>query len=159
MFHFQCKRIIFISCVLTLSISCFSTYCTSTEMASIKGDMVPLRTEPDPKAKSQWELGNGYPVEVLKKKGDWAFIRDFERDTGWIPRIQISKSPQVVVKANKNEEQAINIRKGPTLDSVVVGNAYYGVVFLLLQKRDGWVQVRHESGLTGWIKTEFLWGI
>jgi len=153
------KKLIFYSCHIFTFLVCCSEYAISAQIYSIKGERVFLREDPDSKSKSYWEFGNGFPVEVLKKKGDWLFIRDFEKDTGWVHKTKLSKIARVVVKANKNEEQAINIRTDPTLDSTVVGKAFYGVVFFPLQRKNGWVQVQHETGLTGWVKSEFLWGL
>lgn len=152
-FHFTAFLFLLV-CIVFAPISA-----NSTEMVSIKGDKVILREEPDSQSRPLWELGNGYPLEILKKKGDWIFIRDFEKTTGWLPKTKVSKTHYVVVKANRNEEQSINIRKDPTLDSTIVGNAFYGVVFSILQKKGGWVQVQHETGVTGWTKSDFLWGL
>ncbi len=33
----------------------------------------------------------------------------------------------------------------------IVGKAYYGVVFKMLRQKSDWVEVQHESGLTGWV--------
>jgi SH3-like domain-containing protein len=32
------------------------------------------------------------------------------------------------------------------------------VVFRTLERRNGWVKVKHEDGLTGWIERSLLWG-
>ncbi len=129
------------------------------EVLSIQGDKVNLRTSPDQKSKTLWEYGNGFPLEVLKKQGDWLMVKDFENETGWIHKSRLQKSQQVIVKANKGEEKTINIRSGPSTNNPIIGNAYYGVVFSALEKKGPWLQVRHESGLSGWVKSEFVWGL
>lgn len=137
----------------------YPNYLLSADMASINGEKVLLREAAEKKSRALWELGSGFPVEIIKQKGDWLFIKDFENDRGWIHKSRITRKQHVVVKVNKNEEQAINVRKEPNLESLVVANAFYGVVFSLLQKRDGWIEVQHDSGVKGWIKAELLWGI
>ncbi|MBU1566793.1 MAG: SH3 domain-containing protein [Proteobacteria bacterium] len=129
-----------------------------SETMNVQGDKVNLRTSPDQKSTTSWEYGNGFPVEVLKKKGDWVMVKDFENDSGWIHRSLLQKSRQVIVKANKDNGKTINVRSGPGTDNPIVGNAYYGVVFTPLEKKGTWVHVRHDSGLTGWVKSDFLWG-
>jgi SH3-like domain-containing protein len=129
------------------------------EFNIIHGDKAALHDKPDQKAKILWEYGEGFPVEIIKKKGEWTMVRDFEKDKGWIHKSRLIKGKNVIVKSNKNDEKPINIRNSPKVDSQIIGNAYYGVVFLLLNRKTTWIEVRHESGLTGWIKSEFVWGL
>lgn len=130
-----------------------------TEILAVQGDKVNLRNNPDQKADILWEYGNGFPLEILKSSGDWRMVKDFENDTGWIHKSLLKKAQQVIVKANKNEEIKINIRSGPGTNNPVIGHAYYGVVFSTVQRKGPWVQVHHDSGLTGWVKAELLWGL
>lgn len=129
-----------------------------SEMMSISGNKVNLRSGPGTKYAVKWEYGSGFPVKVLQHKGNWAKIRDFEGDTGWIHTSLLSKNQQVIVRANKGKEKKINIREKPGTKSSIVGQAYYGVVFKALQKKADWIKVKHDSGLTGWIKQSLLWG-
>ncbi len=127
-------------------------------MMSVKGDKVNLRTGPGIKYKVKWEYGSGFPLLILKKKGKWVQVKDFEGDTGWVYRKLLVDKPMMIVKVNKNRKNKINIRNRPGTDSKIIGKAYYGVVFSTLQQKSGWVEVRHESGLQGWIKRSLLWG-
>ena len=136
----------------------FSPTSVLAEMMSIKGDKVNLRTGPGIKYKVKWEYGNGFPLLILKKKGRWAQVKDFEGDIGWIYRKFLIDKPMMIVKVNKNRKNKINIRNKPGTDGKIIGKAYYGVVFSTLQAKKGWVEVRHESGLQGWIKRSLLWG-
>lgn len=142
-----------------LTLSAFPLSLVAAEIASIQGDQTSLRQRPDKTSIILWELNNGFPVEIIKKQGDWVNIKDFENDSGWVHKSRISTKHQVIVKANKSEEQAINIRNAPTTNSSTIGNAFYGVVFTLLERKDGWAKVKHDSGLTGWIKADLLWGL
>lgn len=128
------------------------------EMTSVKGDSINLRKGPGTKYSILWEYGNGYPLKILTKKGNWIKVRDFERDTGWIHKSLLAYNPHVIVKVNRNTKNNINIRNGPGTSNKIVGKAQYGVVFKTLNRRSGWINVEHESGLTGWIKENLLWG-
>jgi len=70
----------------------------------------------------------------------------------------VTKRPHLIVKVEKNTTKKINIRSGPGWQYKVIGKAYYGVVFKTLKRDNGWVKVRHEAGLTGWVKRSLLWG-
>jgi SH3-like domain-containing protein len=137
---------------LVLSSSAFA------EMRSISGDKVNLRAGPGGKYGVKWEYGNGFPVKIISKKGKWLKVRDFENDSGWIYFSLLNKEPHIIVTANKGKNKKINIRSGPGLKYDVVGQAYYGVVIAKEKEKKGWVKVKHESGLEGWIKKSLVWG-
>jgi SH3-like domain-containing protein len=131
---------------------------TFSETLSVQGEKIQLHSEPDQKAKTIWEYGNGFPLEVLKRQGDWIKVKDFENDSGWIHKSKLQKGKQVILKANKHEDKTVNIRSGPGAENSIVANAYYGVVFTAQERKGAWVEVAHESGTKGWIKAELLWG-
>lgn len=128
------------------------------EILSVKGDGINLRSGPSTAYSVKWEYGNGFPVEVIDEKGDWVKVKDFEEDTGWIHKKLLSQTSYVIVKANRNTDQKVNIRIAPGSDNEIIAKAFYGVVFKKLQYKSGWVKVRHESGVTGWISSNLLWG-
>jgi SH3-like domain-containing protein len=107
----------------------------------------------------KWEYGTGFPLKVIQKQGDWLQVKDFEDEVGWIHKTHLDTSSHLIVKANKNKEETINIRSGPSNDTAIIGNAYHGVVFAKLEVKSDWVKVQHESGFTGWVKKTLLWGI
>jgi SH3-like domain-containing protein len=145
--------------ILTFALSLLDFSSAKAEMSSVQGDKTSLRQHPDKSSSVLWELNNGFPVEILKRKGEWVNIKDFENDSGWIHKSRISRKSHVIVKANKNEEQSVNIRSSPNTNSASIGNAFYGVVFAVIEKKGSWVQVQHDSGVSGWIKSDLLWGL
>ena len=144
--------------ILLLFISFLFSSTALAKMGSIKGEKVQLRSGPGTKYSSKWEYGEGFPLKVLTRKGKWVKVKDFENDTGWIYGKYITSTPHMIVKVNKGKKKKINIRSGPGTKNKIVGKAYYGVVFKTVLQKKGWVQVRHESGLSGWIKRSLLWG-
>jgi SH3-like domain-containing protein len=127
-------------------------------MVSVAGEKVNLRKGPSTQYPVIWELGQGFPLQVIGSKGNWLKVSDFEKDVGWIYKELVSRKPHLIVKVNKNSKARINIRSGPGTKYKIVGKAEYGVVFATLERENGWVKVRHENGLTGWIKRSLLWG-
>jgi len=139
-------------------LSCFVINPAYAKMRSIDGEKVQLRSGPGTKYSSKWEYGNGFPLKVLSQKGSWVKVKDFENDTGWVFNKYLTPKPHMIVKVNKGKKKKINIRSGPGTKYKTVGRAYYGVVFETLGQKNGWAKVKHESGLTGWIKRSLLWG-
>lgn len=127
-------------------------------MVSIAGNNVNMRSGPGTNYKVMWELGNGFPLIVLKKSGNWYRVRDFEGTIGWIHEDVAGRTPHMIVKVHKNSKKRINVRSGPGTKYRIVAKAYYGVVFKTLQQKDGWVNVQHADGVTGWVNRSLLWG-
>jgi SH3-like domain-containing protein len=128
------------------------------KMLSISGDDVNMRSGPGTNYKVMWELGKGFPLMVLKKKGTWYRVRDFEGTIGWVHEDVTRSTPNMIVKVHKNSKKRINIRSGPGTKYRIIAKAYYGVVLKTLQQKHGWVQVQHDKGVKGWVKRSLVWG-
>lgn len=122
-------------------------------LVSVDGDNVNMRSGPGSNYSVLWELGRGFPLKVLGRKGGWVKVEDFEGDSGWIYGKLVAKNPHLIVKKKR-----INVRSGPGRNYRLVGKANYGVVFKTIKSAKGWVNVEHENGLTGWVKRDLLWG-
>jgi SH3-like domain-containing protein len=130
----------------------------NAKMMSVKSDKATLLSGPGKNFSAKYEYDKGFPVKVISSKGDWVKIEDFESESGWINKATLAYRKTVIVKANKNTENKINIRSGPGNTNTIIGQAYYGVVFEKLEQKSDWVKVQHDSGLTGWVINTFLWG-
>ncbi len=150
------KKFIIISTILAV----FFLYPLTAfaRMVSVSGEDVNLRSGPGTSYSVKWKYGSGLPLKVLKKQGTWIKVEDFEKDTGWLHQDLVSNTGHMIVKVNKDKNKKVNIRSGPGTNYKVVGKAYYGVVFKTLKQQKGWAQVKHESGVTGWVKRTLLWG-
>jgi len=111
-----------------------------------------------PKYRVLLGTGPGFPLEVLKRTGEWYRVRDFEGAIGWVHRDGVGKTPHMIVRTNKKSKKTINLRSGPGEKSAIVAKAHYGVVLKTLEQKKGWVKVQHEQGVTGWVKRDLLWG-
>lgn len=129
------------------------TSAAHAEMVSINRAKATMRSGPGEKYPTKWELGVGYPLKVVSRQGNWLKVTDYESDTGWIYKKLVAKTPHLIVKKEKTI-----IRNGPGKNQRIVGNATRGVVLRTIKHKKGWVQVRHESGLSGWIQRDTLWG-
>jgi SH3-like domain-containing protein len=129
-----------------------------SKMLSVKNEKAVLMAGPGKNFQMKVEYDKGFPLKVTSSKGNWVKIEDFESETGWIYKDSLADIPAVIVKANKNTENKVNIRVGPGDSYRIVGQAFYGVVFEKIEEKSGWVKIHHDSGLTGWVKSSFLWG-
>ena len=129
------------------------TSAAHAEMVSISRAKARMRSGPGEKYPVKWELDVGYPLKVVRRQGNWLKVTDFENDRGWIYKKMVAKTPHLIVKNKKTL-----LRSGPGEKQRVVGEAARGVVLRTLKHKKGWVQVRHESGLTGWVRRDLLWG-
>jgi SH3-like domain-containing protein len=154
----KAKRIFWILPLLLLMTWSVCGQAAGITMVSVAGEKVNLRKGPSTQYPIIWELGKGFPLRVISSKGNWLKVSDFESDVGWVYKKLVSRKPHLIVKTNKNSRARINIRSGPGKKYKIVGKAEYGVVFQTLKRGDGWVKVRHETGLTGWVKRSLLWG-
>jgi SH3-like domain-containing protein len=128
------------------------------EMVSIAGNDVNMRSGPGTGYRVMWQLGEGFPLMVLKRSGSWLRVKDFEGTIGWVHKGVVNKTPHMIVKVHKNSDKRIHIRNGPGTNHRIIGKAYYGVVFATLEQKNGWVRVKHQQGITGWVKRTLLWG-
>jgi SH3-like domain-containing protein len=152
------RRITWIALIALIAAWPSGTWAAGIKMVSVAGEKINLRKGPSTSYPIMWELGKGFPLQVIGYKGSWVKVKDFENDVGWVYKNLVDRKPHLVVKVNKNSNARINIRSGPGTDYKIVGKAEYGVVFETLQRTDSWVKVRHETGLTGWIRRSLLWG-
>jgi len=129
------------------------------ETLAVQSPNLNLRSGPGENYSVKCVYRNGFPLKVIEKKGDWIKVTDFENEVGWASRQLLTTTPHAIVAVNRGKKKKVTIRSGPSTNSKVVGQAYYGVVFSVLEKKGGWRKIRHESGLSGWIQQDFLWGI
>lgn len=125
----------------------------SAKRLSVSADRANIRSGPGTKHEILWSAGKYYPVDTIKRHGNWYQIRDFEGDQGWIYRSLLKKVPAVIVKAN-----IANVRGGPGTNFRVLFRAERGVSFKLLHAKGKWFKVRHADGEVGWIHKSLVWG-
>ncbi len=144
---------------LNVSLLCFIFFfffdplCLDAKMVSIVKEGVNIRSGPSTSAQVKWQVGKGFPLQVIESKGKWYKVKDFENDVGWVYAPLTIRKDYLIVKRPE-----INIRSKPDVNSSIVFKAKYGVVFHSTTEVGDWVKVRHDSGVTGWVARRLLWG-
>ncbi|WP_295505485.1 SH3 domain-containing protein [Accumulibacter sp.] len=124
------------------------------DMVSINGSIVNMRSGPGTRSDVLWELKRGYPLQVLKRKGSWLQVRDFENDKGWVARALTNRTPHYIVKA-----PVANMRSGPGTRYRIVGKSERYDLLRTRATRGDWVRVeRLDDGVKGWVAKRLLWG-
>jgi SH3-like domain-containing protein len=139
--------------VVTIVCILFSVQAAAATMVSVASGKVNMRKGPGTRSQVAWQLGKGFPLLVLSRKGNWFKVRDFENDVGWVFAPLTNRRPHLIVK-----EKIVNIRSGPGEKYKIIGKARYGTVFRTVKRGKGWVKVKHEDGLTGWVSRKLMWG-
>ena len=130
----------------------FSVPSFAAEYISVKKDGVNIRSGPATNTEILWEVFKDFPLEVLKRKGKWIQIRDFEGDKGWIYNQLISNAKTVIVKV-----KTANMRVGAGKNYEIMATVKYGVVFKPVDKDGHWIKVSHDDGTNGWMYDTLLW--
>ncbi len=138
---------------LALGLACLAP-AWAQELVSVRNANVNLRAAPGTNADVLFKLAQGYPLQVLERRGNWLRVQDFEGDEGWIARSVTGNTPHHIVKGT-----TVNLRAGPGTQHPVVGKAAYGDVLRTSRRQGDWVQVQHPSGKgTAWVASSLLWG-
>jgi len=136
-----------------LSVFICAQAASAQSMVSVDRATVNMRASASTNATILFELGKGYPLEVISRKGNWLQVRDFENDKGWIHRPLVGNTAHLVVKVD-----SANVRSAPNTSSRILGKVEYGELLRTLDRRSQWVRVQQENGARGWVSRGLLWG-
>lgn len=124
------------------------------DFRSVSEPFAVLYDAPSTKAQKVFVLTQGYPVEVVVKLEGWSKVRDDTGQFAWIESARLTDRRTVTIKTASAEA-----RQSPEESSPVVFTAEKGVVLDLISSAAGWAKVRHNDGVTGFIKISQLWGV
>jgi SH3-like domain-containing protein len=111
-----------------------------------------VRSGPGENTDVLWEVEKYYPLNVIKKSGQWYHFRDFEGDEGWIHKSLVSNIPTIITKKEK-----CNIRSGPGTGFSIAFTVEKGVPFKVIKSEGSWIYIEHADGDKGWISNSLVW--
>ena len=97
-----------------------------------------------------FKAGKYQPLTIKKKGAEYFQVSDIRGRTGYIHKSLLSDTPSVVVTGDR-----VNVRSGPGTENDAVFQLRKGDGALLLNKQEGWSQIKSASGDTGWV-ADFL---
>jgi len=139
---------------LLLAVLLASAPAGALDFRSVSEPFAVLYDAPSTKAQKVFVLTQGYPVEVVVKLEGWSKVRDDTGQFAWIESARLTDRRTVTIKTASAEA-----RQSPEESSPVVFTAEKGVVLDLIASAAGWAKVRHNDGVTGFIKISQLWGV
>ena len=148
-FRRRLARVFFVSTILVLTCPSLAS---AAERYTVTGKIANIRSGPGTEYDILFQAEKYYPVNILKKSGNWFQIKDFEGDVGWIHQSLVSKIPSVITTKKK-----CNVRSGPGTDHKIKFVTEKGVPFKVLKRKGNWLQVQHADGYEGWIHRSLVW--
>lgn len=113
-----------------------------------------LYDAPSLKAKKLFVVSRYLPLEQVVSLDSWVKVRDSSGSLSWIEKRALSNKRFVVVTA-----ALAAMRQAPEENAAVVLQARQQVALELLENTGGgWLKVRHQDGVTGYVKTADVWG-
>jgi len=131
-----------------------SANAVALDFKSVSEPAAILYDAPSTKAQKLFVLSQGYPVEVVVKLEGWTKVRDDTGEFAWIENSRLSERHTVMVKVSSAEA-----RQAANESSPVAFTAEKSVFLELVDSAAGWAKVRHNDGVTGFIKVSQLWGL
>ena len=142
---------IFFGSILFLLLGAGNVY---AEMVAVSGNLADIRSSPSLVVSTVLlQVPRYYPLSTQGSQGDFFKVTDYLDNTGWIQKTSVNNARAVIVKVEN-----VNIRKGPGKRNPIVFRAQEGVAFKVLSEKGDWLQVKHESGVTGWLFKGLVWG-
>ena len=137
-------------------IVCFISQSAYAEFRSVAFAKTILYEAPSATTKKLYLVGEGYPLEIIVNLGDWLKVRDPYGTLSWAESKNLQSKRTVIVKADK-----ANIYKDPESKSALVATIEKDVVIELSDPliANGWIKVRYQQDLDGYIQTSQVWGI
>lgn len=110
---------------------------------------------PSAKAKKQFIIARGTPVELVLERGAWSKVRDAKGSLAWIETKMLSAKRTVMVKADRAQ-----IRAQADDKSALVFEAEKDVVLEWVEAGPaGWAKVKHRDGQVGFVRIGQVWGL
>lgn len=135
------------------AVLCAAPASASAEIRSVTVTSANFRAGPSTDDPVIFTADRHFPVEIVESAAGWVRIRDFEGEEAWVLAALLGEAPTVVVN-----DDVVNVRDKPELESTVVHTAERGAVFRVIRRHGPWVRVADDLGEIGWVHEKLLWG-
>lgn len=128
----------------------------------VKSEYVNVREKPNTNSQIVGKLKQGAAVNILQEKNGWSQII-FDSSAAWVSSEYIDaeqtskKQQQATMKHVSIMHDKTRIRKKADITSPIVGEAFGGEVYEILDRKDDWLKVKTNDGkkgyVAGWLAT------
>lgn len=122
------------------------------ERLCVKSGIANMRSGPGTNYDVLWQVEQYHPVIIIKKKGNWYKIKDFENDEAWLHKSLLGKIESVITIKKK-----CNVRSKAGTKSRILFTVEKGVPFKILKREGSWIKIEHADGDVGWIYKTLVW--
>ena len=124
------------------------------DYVSVADGAATLYDAPSLKAKKLFVASRYLPLEQVVNLDSWVKVRDSSGSMAWIEKRALSGKRFVVVTA-----PIAAIRQSPETGATVAFHARPQVALEWLENTgSGWLKVRHQDGVTGYVSIADVWG-
>lgn len=139
---------------LFLSSLILPTVAQAIEFRSVIVEKAILYDAPSPAGGKAFILGKGYPVEVIVNLGEWIKVRDHFGALNWVKSKDLSLQRTAIVTGK------VDMKQSPNATGAILATLEKNVlVSLVSTTSNGWIKVKHASGLLGYVPANQLWGL
>ena len=126
----------------------------AAEFRSVQTSAI-LYDTPSEQGKRLFIAAPGTPVEVIVVLDKWVKVRDAAGAITWIASSELSTKRTVMVTSDQAQ-----IRQRPEADAPLAFEAGKQLVLEVNgQPANGWLAVRHQDGVSGYIRVTEVWGL
>lgn len=129
------------------------SYLHTNAYVSVDNESLNVRRGPGTNYSIVMRVSRHYPFRVVDRSEDWLLVSDYDGDKGWVSRKLVTFTPYVITRLDK-----CNIRQGPGTENKIAFTAERGVLFRVLNEKDGWLNIKHGDGDVGWISAKIVFG-
>ena len=138
---------------LIMSFFLLGTGSAYAELVAVSSNLADIRSSPSLVVSTVLlQVPKYYPLSAQGAEGDFLKVTDYLGNTGWVQKTSIDNTRTVIVK-----EKTVNLRQGAGRNNPVVFKADGGVAFKVMGEKGDWLQVEHETGVTGWLFKDLVW--
>jgi SH3-like domain-containing protein len=147
-----------------------AAHLTETAFVSVDGDALKrlqadklnARRGPGVEHPTLFRYDARVPLYVLNRDAEsgWLYVMDYDGDKSWVSSNLVSLEPYIITQLDdgNSDFRETRFRQGQGTDHPVAFTSERGVVYRVLEEKDGWLRVEHEDKSIGWVSARIVFG-
>lgn len=140
--------------LLLVSLCAYTQFSIAVDYVSVSAASAVLYDAPSGKAGKLFVVNRYTPLEQIVTLDQWVKVRDHEGGLYWAEKASLSSKRYVVTNV-----PVMDVRAEPDFGSARVIQVRQNVALERIEPTGtGWVQVRHQDGEVGYVRSSEVWG-